>query len=354
MKKLEDLVVIELASVLAGPSVGMFFAELGAQVIKVENKATNGDMTRSWKLPIEEKSKLTSAYFSSVNYLKEYHLLDFKTPDDLQKVKGLIAKADMVLTNFGPGTEAKFGLDNQSMIVLNPHLIIGRISGYGPKNPKPAFDVVLQAETGYISMTGSQDSPAKMPVALIDVLAAHQLKEGLLVALLQSEKRPMLVEVSLFDAAVAGLTNQASNYLVGQHVAQAIGTKHPNIAPYGDVFSSADQVNFVLAVGTEKHFKALVNALGDERLMKEVFNANQKRVDHREALVALLQEAFEKNDFKYWQSRLSALGIPYGKINTIQEVFEKEEAMALVKEEVIAGEHTSRVKGNVFTLSYLG
>ena len=152
----------------------------------------------------------------------------------------------------------KFGLDYNSLKEINPHLIYGNISGYGSKSSRAAYDVVLQAETGFMSINGEPNSkPLKMPVALIDVLAAHQLKEGILVALLNKEKHNMgaLVEVSLYDTAVSSLKNQATNWLMGNFIPQSIGSKHPNIAPYGETFLTKDNQHIVLAIGSNNHFE---------------------------------------------------------------------------------------------------
>ena len=236
---LKNLKVIELASVLAGPDVGMFFAELGAKVIKVENKLLNGDVTRGWKSVNEDKTAKVSAYFSSVNYNKEYIQLNLKDENDKTKVYKLIADSDIVIANFKPGDDIKLGMDYGTLKKHNSNLIYGEINGYGSQSKRAAYDVVLQAETGFMSMNGNETSgPIKMPIALIDVLAAHQLKEGLLLALLKKEKtnKGSLVEVSLYDTALSSLKNQATNWLMNKFIPQPIGSLHPNIAPYGEIF----------------------------------------------------------------------------------------------------------------------
>ena len=163
----EDLKVIELAGVLAGPSVGMFFAELGAEVIKVENRAMGGDMTRSWRLAQEDKNKITSAYFSSINYRKQYLDLNLKEKEDHCTLMDMIREADILLTNFKSGSDTKLGLDPKQVKEVNPRLIYAKIEGFTSKPEKVAFDVVLQAESGFLGMTGSPEGElAKMPVAL--------------------------------------------------------------------------------------------------------------------------------------------------------------------------------------------
>jgi crotonobetainyl-CoA:carnitine CoA-transferase CaiB-like acyl-CoA transferase len=184
-----------------------------------------------------------SAYFSSVNWGKEHLRLNLKDPGERGRFDALLRTADVLITNHLAADAEKLGLAHGRLRALNPRLVHGHIKGFAAQPERPAFDVVLQAETGYISMTGSDaDHLAKLPIALIDVLAAHQLKEGLLLALLRraATGQGALVEVSLEEAALSGLVNQASNRLMAGAVARPLGTLHPNIAPYGEVFRCAD------------------------------------------------------------------------------------------------------------------
>ena len=233
---MHDLRIIETAAVLAGPAVGLFFAELGAQVIKIENRRTGGDVTRRWKLPEEDPTSTVSAYFSSVNWGKEHLMMDLRDPEERIRFDALIEGADVLITNHLAADAEKLGLQRERISDLNPRLIHAHIKGFADQPERPAFDVVLQGETGYIGMTGTDpEHMAKLPIAMIDVLAAHQLKEGILIALLQraSTGKGAYVEVSLEEAALTGLVNQASNHLMTGAVARPMGTLHPNIAPYG-------------------------------------------------------------------------------------------------------------------------
>ncbi|MFK7925857.1 MAG: CoA transferase, partial [Bacteroidia bacterium] len=178
----KDLIVIELASVLAGPSVGMFFAELGARVIKIENPRFGGDVTRSWKLAHEDKADTRSAYFSCINWGKESLSLDLKQEPDRVILHQLLAKADIMLSSFIPGQAERLGIEAESLMKAYPKLILGEINGYGKDNARPAYDAIIQAEAGFMYINGEGEQLYKMPVALMDVLAAHQLKEGLLLA----------------------------------------------------------------------------------------------------------------------------------------------------------------------------
>ena len=252
----KNLKVVELASVLAGPSVGMFFAELGCDVKKVEHPS--GDMTRKWKLPKENKEANISGYYCSVNWGKEVHFSNLKNKKDNQKVREWISEADILISNFKYGDADKFNLSYASLREDNPRLIYAHLSGYGSDTARAAFDVIIQAESGFMHMNGQSDGPpTKMPVALMDVLAAHQMKEGILCALLEREKtgKGGLIEASLIDSGIASLANQATNYLMGDSIPSRKGSIHPNIAPYGEYFECKDGKLMVLAIGTDKQFQ---------------------------------------------------------------------------------------------------
>ena len=348
---LSGLKVLELASVLAGPAVGTFLAELGAEVTKVENPKTGGDVTRSWKLASENADVAISGYFASVNFGKEHRFLDLKDKTQLAEVQQLASEADIIVANYRKGQAERFALDYKAVRAQNPKVIYGNISGFGPDKSRSAFDVVLQAETGYMFMNGQPTSePTKMPVALIDVLAAHQMKEAILLALLNREKsgEGALVEVSLFDAAVSALTNQASNWLMNSHIPQRMGSLHPNIAPYGEILKTKDGKMIVLAVGSDAQFQALCSVLVLSELPKDDrFLANQKRIENRTVLQQLLQaKAIEKlcNDL---MNQFADRNVPAGVVKSLKEVFENESAQRLVVEE---GE-TKRVSQIAFKIS---
>lgn len=349
----KDLKVIELASVLAGPAVGMFFAELGAEVIKIENKTTGGDVTRRWKLPSENPESDYSAYYCSVNWNKETQLLDLKNADDREVVYQLIETADVVISNFKAGSAEKIGMDHKSLKSINPKLIFAEITAFGKHSNKPAFDIVLQAETGFLYMTGEADcQPVRMPVALIDLMAAHQLKEAILIALLHRERtgEGSHVSTSLFEAAVASLANQATNWLMGGAVPQRMGSAHPNIAPYGDIFFTKDQKLITLAVGTEKQFKALCGCLENPKLIVDKrFKTNVLRVKNRESLKVELDKLICHFSRKELNERFESRGVPAGNINNMKEVFAMPQASEMVLEETKAdGKISKRVKTVAF------
>lgn len=349
----KGLKVVELASVLAGPSVGLFFAELGAEVLKVENPNSGGDVTRSWKLASEDQKHPFSAYYSSVNWGKKSVFWDLKKEKDFEELKKAISSADVLLVNFKAGDAEKLGLDYESVKQLKSDIIYGSISGFG-ESKRIAYDVVLQAESGFLFMTGEAGGkPVKMPVALIDLLAAHQLKEGILLAMLQQEKKKQAVKVSvsLFDAAIAALANQATNWLMGNHIPQAMGSLHPNIAPYGECFVSADNKQIVLAVGNDKQFKALCKLLNLEQITKDDrYKNNQARVNNRHLLAEILSGKIMKWKRNDLLSQLIEHNVPAGAIRNMKEVFELPEAQERLLEETKEGELLKTVRGNAFKI----
>lgn len=317
------LKVLELASVLAGPSVGQFFAELGAEVIKVENPNTGGDVTRSWR-SAGEKTDDRSAYFCSCNWGKKSVLLDLSSVPDRQKVLQLASQSDIIIASYKPGDAEKLGVDYKSIKRHNPKILYGMITGYGPDDPRVGYDAVIQAESGFMDLNGEPGgSPTKMPVALIDILAAHQLKEGLLVALLKKERtgEGSFVEVSLMETALASLANQAANWLVGGKVPSRQGSAHPNIAPYGDTFKTADGKLLLLAVGNDKQFEQLLRVLGfdasDPR--RKAFKTNPERVMNRDSLKEILATAIAKWKGHDLVTELNQQKIPGGLIQNVKD-----------------------------------
>ena len=337
MKKFfSHLKVIELAGVLAGPSVGVFFSELGAKVMKIENPKTGGDATRNWKCEKENANDKESAYYWSVNTGKEILFLDISNENDLQKFYSLIKDADVLITNFKKGDDVKLKVTYSQLRTLNSQLILATINGFGNESTRTAYDLILQAEAGFMLINGEPDSkPVKMPVALIDLLAGHQLKEAILIALLEREKtkKGCHVSVSLFDSAIASLVNQATNWLIGGHLPEAIGSLHPNIAPYGELFSTKDYHTITFAIGNEKQFKSLCELLEvTELINEEKFSSNQNRVKNREELYELLNIEVEKMDFDVLYKKCLESEVPIGKLRNIKEVFELPEAKAMLKQ----------------------
>ena len=331
----KGLKVVELASVLAGPSVGLFFAELGAKVLKIENKKTGGDVTRSWKLPSEDKSSDISAYFLAVNFLKKHLFLDVSNEVDYKKCITQIKHADVVIVNYKKGDDKKLRLDYTTLKKINPNLIYASIQGFSDTDERVAYDLILQAESGFMSMNGTKKSgPLKMPVAMIDILAAHHLKEAILLALLKREKtkKGSSVSVSLFDVAVASLANQATNWLIAKHIPKPTGSLHPNIAPYGEIFTTKDNHTVTFAIGSDGQFAKLCKLLGIAKISADKnYISNQLRVINRKKLVGILDKQVKKQTLVHLQKETTKLGIPFAKIRNLKEVFELPEAKKMIK-----------------------
>jgi crotonobetainyl-CoA:carnitine CoA-transferase CaiB-like acyl-CoA transferase len=350
----KDLKIVELANVLAGPAVGLFFAELGALVVKVENKLTNGDVTRSWKIPSEDTNAPSSAYFASVNWNKTSIFVDLHETADRQQVMDLIKDADIVISNYKPGDDVKLQMDYQTLKKINPRLIYGYVSGFGNNSPRTAYDLILQAETGFMYMNGTPESgPLKMPVALIDVLAAHQLKEGILIALIKRMQtgKGSCVTASLEHAAVASLANQASNWLMTGYDHQPSGSLHPNIAPYGELFTTADSKKIVLAIGNDKQFKKLCEVLNRMDIAEDPrFVDNTLRVLHRKILFEGLQSTIVKENAAILISELIKHNVPAGIIKSVREVFDNNAFSRLILEENKNNYRSKRVKTAIFEI----
>lgn len=351
----KDLKVIELASVLAGPSVGMFFAELGAKVIKVENPKTKGDVTRSWKLASEDQDHPYSAYYSSVNWGKEVWMLDLKDEEDRAKLFAEIKSADILISNLRPASAEKLGFSHLQLKEINQGLIYGEILGYRGEK-RLAYDVVLQAECGFISMNGAeQGQEIKWPLAIIDLFAAHQLKEGLLIALLEREKsgKAAYVSTSLFESGISGLSNQATNWLMAHHIPKPMGSLHPNIAPYGETFNCKDGKKIILAVGSNSQFATLCKSLHLEDLIhSEKFSENQTRVQNRAELHKLLANPIAKFDREKLMDLLIENAVPAGAIRNMEEVFELKSAQQMLKTENKEDRKLKTVSGNAFRLDF--
>lgn len=351
----KDLVVIELASVLAGPAVGMFFSELGAKVIKIENAKSGGDITRQWKTSQENADAPSSNYYYAVNYKKESLFLDLKDEKDYQKVKAYISKADIVISNFRIQSAEKLKLDAKTLCSEFPGLIYGQINAYDENDNRPGFDALMQAETGWMNLNGQSDGPAtKMPVALIDILSAHQLKEGILIALIKKAQtgKGAIINVSLYDTALSALANQASSFLNSGITPKRKGSQHPSIAPYGDILTSKDDQSILLAVGNDKQFTELCRVLDSEALgMHALFNTNALRVSNRELLLQELGTAMKNYTAQYLIEEFEKHSVPASVINNLKSVFENPAAQKMILTEEQNGIQTKRVKTIAFKIS---
>jgi crotonobetainyl-CoA:carnitine CoA-transferase CaiB-like acyl-CoA transferase len=349
---LKDIKIIDFSSVLAGPAVATFFAELGAEVTKIENSLQNGDVTRSWKVAGESTDINISAYFSSVNYKKNYLFLNVYDPNDLAKLLELVKDCDVFITNYKTASLLKMGLNPEVLLSINPKLIYASITGFESEPNRVAYDVVMQAETGFMSMNGTPDTaPVKLPLAFIDILAAHQLKEAILLAMLNrhSTGKGNHVSVSLEAAAIASLANQASNWLMAGHNPQPIGSLHPNIAPYGEIFKTLDNKLIVMAVGSDSQFRKMCSILGKPDIADlPKFSNNPMRVLNRVEMFKLLQPLFAQKERKVLMNEFIAQNVPAGAIKDVSEVFEQPFAKGMVLQEMIDHVETKRVQSVAF------
>ncbi len=324
---LGGLLIADFGRVLAGPYATMLLADLGARVVKVERPGT-GDDTRAWGPPFAGGQ---STYFQSVNRNKDSVALDLRTPDGLAAARDLASRADVVVENMLPGTMARMGLGYADVAAVNPSVVYCSISGFGGRNPLPGYDLLVQAVGGLMSITGpGPGSPAKVGVAVVDIITGLHAAVGILAALRHRDRtgEGQRVEVNLLSSLLSALANQASAYVAAGVVPQAMGTRHPSIAPY-EMLPTADR-ELVLAVGNDGQFRALARELGAPALGADPrFAANADRVAHREELAAELTALLAADTADRWFRRLTAAGVPCGPVNDLADAFALAERLGL-------------------------
>lgn len=323
--------ILDFSRVLAGPLATMTLADLGAEVTKVERPGA-GDDTRSWGPPHDAAGEAT--YFQAVNRNKTSVALDLSEPGDLAEARRLALESDVVVENFRPGAMAKLGLDYESLAAENPGLVFCSITGFGGSGKGaglPGYDLLVQALGGLMSITGEPEGePLKVGVALVDVIAGLYAAVGILAALEHRREsgEGQLVEVDLLSALLAGLVNQSSAYAVAGVVPERMGNRHPSIAPYE--LLRCGEGELVLAVGNDRQFADLCEVLGAPGLATdERFATNPARVDNREALRPLLEEALATRPAAEWVELLRDRRVPAGVVNNIAAAFEFAEQLGL-------------------------
>ena len=326
----KELLVIELSSVLAGPLAGSFFAEQGARVVKVEHPI-HGDVTRSWKASGEDNNSDISAYYASANTSKEVVKIDLKSDGGRVWLEEILSKADILIQNFKEIDLSKFKLEPQDIASRFPNLIHLRLVGFKEESSRLAYDVVVQAETGFMHMNGNNDGPpTRMPVALMDVLASEQIRSAALTGLYSRSRgsKGIYSEVSLERSGLSALVNRATNYLMNGVEQNRLGSAHPNIAPYGDIIQTGNGRDLVLAVGNDIQFASLCRVLNCEQLITNPkYSSNIQRVNNRSRLLEELQaRASNFNNHDELIEELTVNGVPAGVIRPLSEVFEKESA----------------------------
>jgi crotonobetainyl-CoA:carnitine CoA-transferase CaiB-like acyl-CoA transferase len=329
---LEGIRVVDFSRVLAGPLCTMILGDLGADVVKVERPGS-GDDTRAWGPPFLDED---AAYFLSLNRNKRSIAVDLQTDEGRGLARALATRADVVIENFRPGLMNQFGLSHETLSEDNPGLVFCSLTafGEGESESRPGYDIIVQALSGLMSMTGEPGSrPVKVGVALLDVIAGLYAAIGIQAALVERAEtgHGRRISVSLFDASVAALVNQAANYLVGGVVPVPMGNAHPNIVPY-QLFESADRP-FILAAGNDRLFQRTCKVLGREELARDPrFATNEARVRNRGELVPLLGELFSGRTADEWLGALEREGVPCAPVRKLDEVFASPEGAATVQE----------------------
>jgi crotonobetainyl-CoA:carnitine CoA-transferase CaiB-like acyl-CoA transferase len=335
---LRGIRVADFSRVLAGPLCTMILGDLGADVVKIERPGS-GDETRGWGPPFVGE---LSTYFVSVNRNKQSIALNLDDPDDRAVARRLVERSHVVVENFRPGVMERFGLGYADLEPGNPALVYCSIGGFPPgQEDRPAYDVLIQAMSGLMSLTGPEGGPpTKVGVALVDVIAGLNAAIGIVAALRSREVngRGQRVAVNLFDASVAALVNQASAYLGAGVVPAPMGNAHPSIVPY-QTFEASDRP-LVVAAANDRFFERLCAVVAVPRLASdERFRTNADRVRNRAELIAALQSAFRTRPADEWLDALQAAGVPAGPVRTLAEVFDSSEGapMALRLEHPTAG-----------------
>ena len=318
-RPLDGLLVADLSRVLAGPTATMMLADLGARVVKVERSGV-GDDTRQWGPPWAGSS---SSYFESANRSKESIALDFSDPADSELARRLTDRADIVVENYRAGSLAKFGLDAQSVRARNPRAIYVSISGFGTGEGAglPGYDFLVQAVGGLMSITGEPDGqPVKVGVAMVDLLTAKDAVMAILAAVLHRERTGVgqHIDVSLMSSLISSLANQASSYLATGEIPARLGNRHPSIAPYEAVLCRDGYI--AIAIGNDRQWRSMAEAIGDPALADDPrFRTNSDRVINRAAMIQRLELALADDGVEAWVGRMTAAGMPAGKVNDIAE-----------------------------------
>jgi crotonobetainyl-CoA:carnitine CoA-transferase CaiB-like acyl-CoA transferase len=328
-----------LSRVLAAPWATQILGDLGAEVIKIE-KPGEGDETRHFGPPFLKNADGTrgdATYFLTANRNKKSVTVDMSKPEGQALIRRLARRAHIVVENFKTGSLAKYGLDYESLRRENPALIYCSLTGFGHDGPykdKAGYDYVIQGMGGLMSVTGQKDGepgaePMKVGVAVSDLVTGLYTAVAILAAVIHQSKtgEGQSIDMALFDCQVAGLANQATNYLAGGMVPGRLGNAHPNIVPY-QVFATADG-HLILATSNDHQFRRFAAAAGLEAVAADPRYANNaERVANRQALIDLLKPVFRTRTTAQWTLDLEAANVPCGPINRVDEVFADPQAIA--------------------------
>ncbi len=317
---LQGVRVVDLSRVLAGPFATMRLADLGADVVKIE--PPGGDEARAFGPPfVQGEGGAESVYFLSVNRGKRSLVLDLRRAEDRELLHALVAGADLLVSNFRPGVLERLGLDPQRLIERHPRLIVCRISGFGPDDPRPGYDNVIQAMSGIPAMTGAPDGPpVRCGASIGDLVGGLNTVQAILAALLNRERtgRGCLVDLSLLDGLLELLVYHAVAWVEEGQAPRRSGEAHPTVHPLR-TYRTLDG-NMAVAVGNDTLFAALAQALQRPELATDPrFAGNPGRVQHRAALDDLLEPIFAGASTSAWVARLQAAGVPVGPVRSVPE-----------------------------------
>ncbi|MHB8488612.1 MAG: CaiB/BaiF CoA transferase family protein [Candidatus Dormibacteria bacterium] len=346
--------ILDLSRILSGPFATMVFADLGADVIKLENPRT-GDDTREWAPPYQGDQ---SAYFLSVNRNKRGIAVDLKTSRGREIALRLADLADVVVENFRPGTAGRLGLGYDDLSARNPRLIYASISGFGQTGPyrsEPGYDAIAQALGGLMSVTGEADGePVRVGNSAADLGASMWAAIGILAALhaRHGTGRGEWIDVSLLDGQIASLTYLAGGYFASGEVPRRYGSAHPSIVPY-QALRTGDG-HLMVAVGNDTLWQRFAPLIGLPELVDDPrFVSNPERVANRRQLIPLIETALATRTSAAWAEELSRVGIPAGAINSVDAALEHPQVRA--REMVLTTEHptagTLRMTGSPIKLS---
>ncbi|MFD9664485.1 CaiB/BaiF CoA transferase family protein [Rhodococcus sp. NPDC059968] len=314
---LAGIVVADFSRVLAGPYCTMLLADMGATVIKVESPS--GDETRAWKPPVFDGQ---STYYLSINRNKRSIALDFGDPADLETARGIAESADVVVENFKPGGLDRFGLEYASIRERNPAVVYASITGFGSAGGAalPGYDLLVQAMSGLMSLTGDPDLPAyRSGVAVFDVITGLHAAIGVLSALHERGRsgRGQRIEVNLMSSALSGMVNQTAGFLLSGNVPTRMGNEHPSIYPY-EPLPTADG-DIVLAIGNDRQFRTLCDVIGAPELAADPrFATPPDRSHNRSVLRPILQELLAAKPASEWFDNFTEARLPCAPINDVR------------------------------------
>lgn len=322
--------ILDLSRVLAGPWCTMVLADLGAEVIKVENPK-GGDDTRHWGPPYIGGE---AAYYLCANRNKQSLALDISTPQGQAIVRDLATRSDVVVENYKLGGLAKYGLDYESLAAINPAIVYCSISGYGRASPiaeRPGYDYMIQAEAGLMSITGEVDgAPMKVGVAVADLFTGMAAAQAILAALIARDRDGVgqHIDMALYDCQLSMLANVGSAYLTTGAEPGRYGNGHPTIVPY-EAFETQDG-QVVIAVGNDRQFAFLCADLIDQPdlPLDARFATNAARVANREALLAILRPLLAERPTAFWLEGLRRVGVPTGEVRSVGAALTAPETLA--------------------------